>query len=419
MDEFNKNQEFENNEYEEIIKEDEGFVVVDEEDVVIDEPVEPKKDTSKKKSLIAAAVVFCLIAGTAFAFNGGKLLNVENGNVITSTQHAKEAEATEKELLKQLAEKEGQTLTTVEIAAKAGPAVVGVVSTVQSINYWMQATTAEASGSGVITSADGYIVTNYHVVENATAVKVILNTGIEYDAKVIGYDEESDLAVLKINANDLTFATFGDSSTVLVGEKAVAIGNPLGTELMGTVTEGIISAVNRTVQVGKKTMTLIQTDAAINNGNSGGALLNSYGEVIGINTVKMSASGVEGLGFAIPSNQVKQVINDITQYGYVKGRLVIGVAGQNITERLAQYYELPEGFYVNEVYEGYGAYLAGIQPGDVIVKCDGKVTKTIDEINAVRDSHKLGETIQLTVVRNGETKTFNVKLMEERPTNNQ
>ena len=247
------------------------------------------------------------------------------------------------------------------------------------------------------------------------SVKVVLNSGVEYEAKVVGYDEKSDIAVLKIEEKGLTYVTFGDSSAVMVGDRAVAIGNPLGTELMGTVTQGIISAVNRTVTVEDKTMTLIQTDAAINSGNSGGALLNAYGELIGINTVKMAATGVEGLGFAIPSNHVKEIVDDVMQYGYVRGRLVIGVSGTNITERLAQYYELPVGFYVNEVIEGYGAYLAGIQPGDVIIKCDGVVTETIDDINSQRDKHKVGDVMKITVVRNGETKTLNVKLMEEVP----
>lgn len=424
MDEF-RNDAFENNEeilvneenveqidfLEEEIEDDDVEVEIYEEPAQALEIIEEKPKKKKGfKRFIAVAVVVCLIAGAAAGYGIGKLKygNGENG-VITSTNYAKE------EMLKKIAEKEGKELTTQEIAVKAGPAVVGVLSQVQGYSFWGQATLGRSTGSGVVVSENGYIVTNYHVIENAVNVKVVLNNGVEHEAKVVGYDAESDLAVLKIEAKDLTFVTFGDSSSVMVGERAVAIGNPLGTELMGTVTQGIISAVNRTVTVDDKTMTLLQTDAAINSGNSGGALLNAYGELIGINTIKMSATGVEGLGFAIPSNQVKQIVDDVMQYGYVRGRLVIGVSGTNITEKLASYYDLPVGFYVSEVIEGYGAYLAGIQPGDVIIKCDGVVTENIDQINAQRDTHKVGDTMTITVVRNGEKKDIKVKLMEEVP----
>ena len=314
----------------------------------------------------------------------------------------------------------GKELTTTEIAAKVGPAVVGIVCKTKTVNFFNQMGEAESSGSGVIISEDGYIVTNNHVIESANTVKIVLNSGDEYEAKLVGADSRSDIAVLKIDAKDLPFASIGDSSTVMVGDKAVAIGNPLGTELMGTVTEGIISAVNRTVTIEDKKLTLLQTDAAINSGNSGGALVNAYGEVIGINSVKMAAAGVEGIGFAIPSNVFKPIIDDLIDSGYVKGRLMIGVAGTNITKQLSEYYELPEGFYVNQVYEGYGAYLAGVQPGDVIIKCDGKVTKTIDDINAIRDSHKVGDIMTITVSRDGKNVDLKVKLMEENPeiTNN-
>ena len=371
----------------------------------------PKKKKGLKTFFVSAAVIACVAAGVVAGYSVGKGdFLAEKNEIIETTNYAKEEEQVEK-----IANKEGKELTTQEIAVKAGPAVVGVLSKVQSYSFWGQSAVGQSTGSGVVVSKDGYIVTNYHVIEGAIEVKIVLNSGVEHEAKVVGYDTKSDLAVLKIEATDLTYVTFGDSSAVMVGDRAVAIGNPLGTELMGTVTQGIISAVNRTVTVDDKTMTLLQTDAAINSGNSGGALLNAYGELIGINTIKMAATGVEGLGFAIPSNQVKQIVDDVMQYGYVRGRLVIGVSGTNITDKLAAYYELPVGFYVNEVIEGYGAYLAGIQPGDVIIKCDGVVTENIDQINAQRDKHKVGDTMTITVVRNGEKKDINVKLMEEVP----
>ena len=309
MDEF-KNENINNEEEtfetkfwaeEEKYQEIEEAEVIDEV-VMEDKPILPKKSF---KGVIAASLVFCMILGTVVGFNVGKFTsNPAKGGIISETNYAENKD----EKLKQIAEKEGQELSTQEIAVKAGPAVVGVLSKVQTYNFWGQTATGQSSGSGVVVSADGYIVTNFHVIEGAMSVQVVLNSGVEYEAKVVGYDEKSDIAVLKIEEKGLTYVTFGDSSAVMVGDRAVAIGNPLGTELMGTVTQGIISAVNRTVTVEDKTMTLIQTDAAINSGNSGGALLNAYGELIGINTVKMAATGVEGLGFAIPSNDAVKFI---------------------------------------------------------------------------------------------------------------
>ncbi|MBQ2897078.1 MAG: trypsin-like peptidase domain-containing protein [Clostridia bacterium] len=363
---------------------------------------------------LSSALMLCLIIGTVVAFNNKDFSNsLKNGGVnyhSSNVTAANVANTSEGQFVPT-----GTELTTAEIAAKVGPSVVGIESKITSINIFQQQTSNTATGSGVIVNEDGYIVTNYHVVEGAKELKVILNSGKEYPATLVGYDERSDLAVVKIEEKDLAYATFGDSSQLMVGERAIAIGNPLGTELMGTVTQGIISAVNRTVQVEDKTLTLLQTDAAINSGNSGGALINAYGEVIGINTVKMYATGVEGIGFAIPSNEVKTVLDDIISYGYVRGRLVVGVTGTNITEKMSKYYELPIGFYVSEVREGYGAYLAGVEVGDVIIKCDGKVIETIDDINKIRDSHKVNDYMEIVVSRNGKNVTLKVRLMEEKP----
>ena len=387
------------------------------EDIKETEPVENIETVNKvsgKKivfGFLTGILAICLIFGTVIGINNGKInnpsVNFHESNVAHDN---KTANISSSQFVPS-----GNHLTTEEIAAKVGPAVVGVVAQRQGVNYFYQPTISSSSGSGVIINAEGYIVTNYHVIEGAQKVKVVLNTGKECETKVIGYDARSDLAVLKINELNLTYATFGDSSQTVVGERAVAIGNPLGTELMGTVTQGIISAVNRTVTVDNMTLTVIQTDAAINNGNSGGPLVNSYGEVIGINSVKITATGVEGIGFAIPSNEVKSVVDDLINKGFVSGRLMIGVSGTNITEKLSGYYNLPVGFYVNEVYEGYGAYLAGIRTGDVIVKCDGKIVETLDDINEIRDSHSVGDVMEIVVSRSGKTLTFNVKLMEENP----
>ncbi len=309
----------------------------------------------------------------------------------------------------------GEELSTQEIAATVGPAVVGVENLARIRSRGSDSTMAQGSGSGVVIAADGYIVTNYHVIENASAINVIMNSGERYTAQIIGTDADTDLAVIKIEATGLAHAVFGESSSVMVGDRAIAIGNPLGTELMGTVTQGIISAVNRTVEIDNKTMTLLQTDAAINSGNSGGALLNGRGELIGINSAKMAASGVEGLGFAIPSNTVLDVVTDLIDYGYVRGKLTVGIGGTNITERMAEYYDMPVGFYVQEVYAGSGAAAAGIKTGDIVVKCDGKVVKTIDDINAAKQTHSAGESMSMEIVRNGKNITVQVVLQEEKP----
>ena len=225
-----------------------------------------------------------------------------------------------------------------------------------------------------------------------------------YEATVVGYNISSDLAVLKIDASNLTAAVLGDSSQVEVGDLAVAIGNPLGQELAGTVTSGVISALNRKMTVGNRSYTLLQTDAARNPGNSGGALVNKYGEVIGINSIKMSVTGVEGIGFAIAISEVKPMIDDLISNGYVSGRSIIGI-------RLT---ESQNGLTVYSVVEGSGAEKAGIKVGDLIVKAEGKVVKTTEELNSVRDEKKPGEYITITVIREGELTDISVQLTEDK-----
>ena len=281
--------------------------------------------------------------------------------------------------------------TGMAVAAKVQPSIVGikVEYTVNSI-FMNKQGTAEAEGSGIIISEDGYILTNNHVInsgstssyyEIGTASKVsvyLYNDETEYEAKVIGTDEQTDLAVIKIEKTGLTAAEIGDSDNVNVGEFAMAIGNPLG--MQSSVTGGIISAVNREVtdSDGKK-YKLIQTDAAINSGNSGGALVNSKGQVIGVNTLKVSATGVEGMGFAIPINSAKSVYEQLIQYKKVK-RPYIGLTGRDLNEETAKRNNLVEGIYVVSVDEYSAAEKAGVKSGDVIVKADGKDIKTMDEL---------------------------------------
>lgn len=313
----------------------------------------------------------------------------------------------------------GDELSTVEISKKVGPAVVGIISTVPgTMTIFGTTTTSEGSGSGIIISGDGYIVTNNHVISGASAIKVALNTGSEYEAKLIGTDPKTDLAVIKIQPEEtLTVAELGDSSQVQVGERAIAIGNPLGMEFFGSTTQGIISAINRTITVDNRTMNVIQTDAAINEGNSGGALVDAYGKVIGINAVKIASSSVEGMGFAIPITEASPIIQDLIKFGYVKGRPVIGISSRDVTEYMSVRQGWPVGVQVMGTQVGSGAEIAGLEQGDIITKADGKAVKTTDELNKIKDTHKPGENIQLEVYKyqTGLTQKVAIKLMEERP----
>ena len=309
-------------------------------------------------------------------------------------------------------------LPTTEIAKKVGPAVVGITSTIQGqMSFFGTSSQSEAEGSGIILSADGYIVTNNHVVDGANTVKVTLNTGTEYEAKLVGKDAQTDLAVIKIEPGEqLTVATIGDSNILEVGERVVAIGNPMGLEFFGSVTEGIVSAVNRSIDVDNRTMNLIQTDAAINSGNSGGALINTKGEVIGINSVKVAYSGVEGMGFAIPSSEAKTIIADLLEHGYVKGRPVIGISTRDVTEYMAQAYSWPQGVQVMEI-SSENAKAAGFQQGDIITEVNGQKIKTGEELNKIKSEHAPGETLQMQVYKyaTGLTQTVSVVLSEQLP----
>ncbi|HEX3048699.1 MAG TPA: trypsin-like peptidase domain-containing protein [Bacillota bacterium] len=311
-----------------------------------------------------------------------------------------------------------------EIARKVGPSVVGIRMTLQGARPYFGGTDqAQAEGSGVIVSQDGYIMTNYHVVEYAdprnggsrnTTLQVFLPDKRQAQAKFIGGDQSNDLAVIKVDLDNLPVAELGDSSKLQVGEPAIAIGNPLGIEFAGSVTAGVISALNRTVAVEDKTLNLIQTDAAINPGNSGGALVNSYGQVIGINTIKISVSGVEGLGFAIPINNAKPIIDQLIMFGYVKGRPAIGISGKEITQAIAQYYNLPPGIYIVEVTPGSGADKAGLQQGDILVNLDGKEIRAMTDLDAVKKEHKANDTVNAAIIRNGNKKTIKLTFSEER-----
>lgn len=315
--------------------------------------------------------------------------------------------------------------TGVYVAQKVLPSVVGikVEYSVSSVFYRNQNTgTASAEGSGIIISEDGYILTNNHIINSTSnssfyeiskANKVIVslyNDETEYEATIIGTDEQTDLAVIKIDKSGLTSATLGDSDAIQVGEFAMAIGNPLG--MQSSVSSGMISAVNRKVTSDNKTYTLIQTDTAINSGNSGGALVNSKGEVIGINTLKMSGSGIEGMGFAIPINSAKPIAEQLIEYNKVK-RPYIGITGRDIDEQTAKNNNLVTGIYVLNIEEFSAAEKAGIKIGDVITEFNGTKVSTMDELNDLKNSLSIGTEVTLTINRNGESKQLKLTLQEQ------
>ena len=381
---------------------------------------EAKRKKQRKKRMwvpcLCSALAASVLTAAAFGIGANHYLKpIINGNYLMQGPSYNIAQ------LATTGNEDKEALSIPQIATKVGPSCVGVINKTKvkaqrfydpfTGRYYYTADpnsdelVEQGSGSGIIISTDGYVVTNQHVIDGATQISVVLNTGDEYTAKLIGADEKSDLAVLKIDAPNLVAATLGDSETLMVGELAVAIGNPLGQEFAGSVTVGVISALNRTITIENKKYSLIQTDAAINPGNSGGALVNQYGEVIGINSVKISSTGVEGIGFAISINEAKPIIEDLKNNGYVLGRPLIGIGAQETSYGLA----------VTSVAENSGAQKAGLKPGDLIVKAEGKTVKTIDSLNEIRDTKKAGEGLQLSVIRDGVMRTFNVILSEDVP----
>lgn len=310
------------------------------------------------------------------------------------------------------------------VAQKVLPSVVGirVEYSVSSIFYRNMTNTATAEGSGIIISEDGYILTNNHIINTSSnssyyevgkANKVTITLyqdETEYEATIVGTDEETDLAVLKIDKTGLTAAELGNSSSVQVGEFAMAIGNPLG--MQSSVSSGMISAVNRKVTSEGKTYTLIQTDTAINSGNSGGALVNSKGQIIGVNTLKMSGSGIEGMGFAIPIDSAKPIYEQLIQYNKVK-RPYIGISGRDLDEQTAKANHLVVGVYVLSIEEFSAAEKAGIRIGDVITAIDGKSITTMDELNEIKNAHAIGDEIKLKIYRNNSEKEISITLQEQ------
>ena len=422
-----------------------------------------KKPKKKHTGLKVAAFVLAMVlvsGGSIGVYEGIRSSNADNSSSIVASNDSSAAESSTGDSSSskksdssqswiQLASTNG-SMSVADIVKKVTPSVVGVQSTFSSSNgsnnnpmngyggffgYGSQGNNGSQGmtgvGTGIIMSKDGYIVTNAHVIYDdeygygeASSVQIQMSDEeTTYDARIVAYDKEADIAVLKIDADNLTPAEFGDSSSCEVGEMVVAIGNPLGLQFQNTVTCGIISALDRKVTINDNTMTLIQTDTAINNGNSGGPLINSSGQVIGINSAKMSStySGeatVEGIGFAIPMSEAKSIVDDLINYGYVTGRPQLGISCQDVTEAVSQAYNIPVGAYIFSVTAGGAADQAGLQPGDVITGIQDQTISTTEELNAVKNHYKAGDTITLTYVRAGETKKVDVTLAEVQQTEN-
>ena len=292
----------------------------------------------------------------------------------------------------------------------------------QNINSVVSITSVLSNGSstgtGVVLTQDGYLVTNAHVVEGAGTIQVTLTGGAVYPALLVGKDEVTDLAVLHIDADDLKPAQFGDSSSLRIGDTVVAIGDPLGVKFRGTYTDGIVSGIDRDVNLNGRTMTLIQTNAALNSGNSGGPLINCFGQVVGINTMKISAftdkAGVEGLGFAIPSTTVKEVVEQLISQGYVSGRPTLGIDGDGLSAFYQHYYHIPAGVYITNVSRSSDAYQKGVEEGDLILSINDTRVTTQEELRAAVADLNVGDSVEVVIFRNGTEYQVTLKLSEDK-----
>ncbi|MEQ8154103.1 MAG: trypsin-like peptidase domain-containing protein [Clostridiaceae bacterium] len=369
----------------------------------------------KRKTIAAILSVNIVISGL-FGFGGAYLENKLSGTSLsqTTTQTASSgvtsSTSTTSDNIIQTTNTDSETgaLSIAEIAEKTCDSVVEIATETVVTGGRVGQYVSEGAGSGVIIKSDGYIVTNNHVIDGASKITVKLRNGTSYTATLLGKDSQTDIAVLKIDASNLTTATFGDSSKLVVGELAVAIGNPLG-ELGGTVTEGIISALDRNIEIDGETMSLLQTSAAINPGNSGGGLFNEYAQLIGIVNAKSSGSGIEGLGFAIPINSAKTVIDDIIKYGYVKGRIDLGVTMVDVSDsRTAMTYRVSEtGVYVTKV-----SKQNGLKAGDRIISVNDTEVTSSSQVKSIVQGLTAGQTAKFTVKRSGQTLTLNITLEE-------
>ncbi|MDY5008744.1 S1C family serine protease [Candidatus Allofournierella merdipullorum] len=370
------------------------------------EPPRKKRGTGKK--VLAGVLALVLVAAVSFGGGfAGYLVASKNGGQAVMYQAAPSGSATSTS---------SSTGSLADVASSVSPSVV-VVTTEQIVTnnyFWGGQQVLSGAGSGVILTTDGYIVTNYHVVEGAQQVTVTLHDDSTYTATVVGSDQQSDIALLKIEADGLTPAVLGDSDNVQVGEVVIAVGNPMGT-LGGTVTDGIVSALNRDITVEGNQMTLMQTSAAISPGNSGGGLFNTNGELIGIVNAKYSDEDAEGLGFAIPVNTMKTVVQDLLENGYVTGRPAFGITVITVSDvqTAMQYGVSSLGVYVNSVDAGSGAEAAGMKAGDRIVSIGSQLVETTDDVTNALKSYNVGDVVEVQVDRGRELITLQVTLGEK------
>lgn len=365
-------------------------------------PKEKKEPVYVTRKAFAVTLIICMVISAAVGAGAYALAMSHFGGAvidktITTTNY-------------NLAQATGSELSVQEIIAKNENSVVAISTESVATDTWLRQYVTKGAGSGVIYSEDGYIITNNHVIEDASTIEVTLYDGSSYDATLVASDEQTDLAVIKIDQKGLTPATIGTMDNLNVGDLVVAIGNPLGT-LSGTATEGIISALEREITLDGKTMTLIQTSASINPGNSGGGLFDQFGNLIGIVVAKSSGSDVEGLGFAIPCDKVSTVVKSLIKNGYVEGRPAAGINVIDLTsaQKAMQYGVSITGVYIQDV-TGENAKKAGLKAGDLIYYLDDvKITDTSTLLNTIQ-SHQVGDIVEFTVVRDNEIKKIKVKL---------
>ncbi|MEA4893652.1 MAG: trypsin-like peptidase domain-containing protein [Oscillospiraceae bacterium] len=385
-------------------------------------PVKPPKKAREKKGGIGKFIAACLICAILGGVGGGALVAAQLPESAAKDYSGLNiVEPSENTTQTASPVSSGEMLTGAQIYSLGCAQAVGITTDITYTNYFGMQSKSAVSGSGFIVTSDGYIVTNYHVIANAYTggykVSVMLYNGDKYDAKIVGVEESSDLAVLKIEASGLSAATLGDSDNLQVGETVYAIGNPLG-ELSFSMTSGMVSALDRDITTQDSatgeavTNTMFQIDAAVNEGNSGGPVYNDRGEVIGIVTAKYSDTGVEGLGFAIPITSVTDIVDQLIKNGYVSGKANFGITVTTVDSTVAQYYNMVEGAYVYSVTSGSCSDKAGLKVGDIITAIDNTEVKTSSELTNAKKDYKAGDTVTLKVYRQGEYIDFKVTLDE-------
>ena len=381
-------------------------------------PPPPKKKKSRAPGLIALTLVMCIVSagigGTAGYWAGGLSGSNETQSPAQTTENP-QTQVAANPTYTPVAANDGRALTPTQIFEKCNPAVVAISTEKAMRNMFGQSTNRASAGSGFLISDDGVVITNHHVIDGADSIKVLMADGKTYDATVVGSDATADIAVLKIKASGLPYLTFGDSEAMRVGDTVCAIGNPLG-ELANTQTVGTISAMGREVNIDGIPAVMLQTDASVSPGNSGGPLINIYGDVIGIVSAKSVDTGVEGIGFAIPASSAQANIADLQKNGYIQGRPYLGITADPDYSAFARQYRMPAGVYIASVETGSCAERAGLKVGDVILELGGDTVSDSATLQAAKLKHKAGETISLRYYRDGKEYTANVTL-DEMPQN--